>query len=204
VDSLWVMMIIIWAIVEGVGALRKIEFRKRLQSAAIWSTVVTSLAAFGQMSTDQNAILQMTINLALFGAVAGAFYLIRVKLNMLLQKKETTPSPDSPVSSQEAVIISNIDTEEELMDDLEELKKRKERLLLERDVARLERNERWAEVASRWSWLWVGPLGLLGSAMLLLVLAGSSEYGIHPDNILVFFLSIAAITPIAAKFFMKR
>lgn len=80
------------------------------------------------------------------------------------------------------------------MSDLNELERRKKELELRRDIAKLERSERIADKISnfaadtkdhsieisskvaeraertgRWSWLWVGPLTLLG---LYLVLGG--------------------------------
>ncbi len=55
------------------------------------------------------------------------------------------------------------------MADLENLKKRKEQLELERDIARLEREARVGHAVSegvsnvtKWSWKWVAPLTALG------------------------------------------
>ena len=90
VSALWVMMLVLWAIIEVIGALRKKEFRKRLKAAAVWSTVVTSITSVGQMTTHQNAILQLAVCLGLYGTVACVIYFIRVRLFQRWQKHKTT------------------------------------------------------------------------------------------------------------------
>lgn len=59
-------------------------------------------------------------------------------------------------------------------DEVEELKARKERLLLEREIARLERRKQFDGAVDRWRWIWVAPVGLLG-AFLFLAGIGSGE-----------------------------
>ena len=78
------------------------------------------------------------------------------------------------------------------MSGLEDLERRKKELELQRDIRRLERNERVAQKLSqaaddakdvtaqltsgvlersartgKWSWIWVAPLGLLGAYLVL-------------------------------------
>ena len=107
------------------------------------------------------------------------------------------------------------------MDDLEELKKRKERLELERDIARLERDARVGQVvsegvskvsggigaisekaghkAAKWSWLWVAPVGLFG-ALLFLAMIGDSA----PDRWVFMVVGVVLFAPVIAKFLGKR
>ena len=106
------------------------------------------------------------------------------------------------------------------MNDLNELERRKKELELRRDIAKLERNERIAnkisnfaadakdhstgissrvaERASRtgkWSWLWVGPLTLLG---LYLVLGGLVD-----GPVFIALIGAVCIVPALAKFARK-
>lgn len=85
------------------------------------------------------------------------------------------------------------------MTDLEDLKKRKERLLLEQEIANLERKQRLGNVAGKWSWKWVAPLGLFG----IFALASSL---IQLDGGGAFFVpfSLIAICPAILKFFAGR
>ena len=57
------------------------------------------------------------------------------------------------------------------MTELETLKKRKEQLILERDIVALERNASRNVALSKWPWKWVIPLALVGAAWGVLGLA---------------------------------
>ncbi len=77
------------------------------------------------------------------------------------------------------------------MDDLNELKRRKEQLELERDIARLEREARIGQAVTervdgigakadritKWSWAWVGPLTAVG---LWCMAMGTLDKNIYP------------------------
>lgn len=76
-DSLWVMFLIVWAIVEVIQWLRKKPLRARMKSAAIWSTVLTSVAGVGQMDPRQNALVQLAVCLVMFGVPAAVLYFVR-------------------------------------------------------------------------------------------------------------------------------
>lgn len=64
------------------------------------------------------------------------------------------------------------------MDNVEELKKRKEQLQLEREVARLERDKRIASKTQNWSWGWVAPVGLIGITLTIVGFANLNDAGI--------------------------
>lgn len=106
------------------------------------------------------------------------------------------------------------------MSNLNELERKKKELELRRDIAKLERNERIAKkvsnfaadakdhstgisskVAKRaartgaWSWLWVGPLTLLG---LYLVLGGLVD-----GPIFIALIGAVCLVPAMAKFARK-
>lgn len=81
----WIFMAIAWLAVELVGKLRKKGVFARAKSAAIWSTVVASLATVGQMRSDQSALLQFAVCLAMFGGVATVFYFARTRLSKAMQ-----------------------------------------------------------------------------------------------------------------------
>lgn len=48
------------------------------------------------------------------------------------------------------------------MEKLEALKQRKEQLLLETEIADLERKQKFAQTTARWSWWWITPLAIFG------------------------------------------
>ena len=104
------------------------------------------------------------------------------------------------------------------MPELEDLEKRKKELELRRDIARLERNERIAHKAAdiaadasnlaagisatvqakkasapTWSWLWVGPLMLLG----LYLIAG----GLVDGPIALSLVGVVLVVPALGKLF---
>jgi hypothetical protein len=81
------------------------------------------------------------------------------------------------------------------MSNLEELKNRKEQLLLEQEVARLERNKQLG-TAGNWSWWWVGPLAVVGAFLLMAGLDAKEPIPL----VLAFFASV----PLAMKLYFKR
>lgn len=81
------------------------------------------------------------------------------------------------------------------LDNIEELKKRKEKLLLEQEVARLERKQNLGKSAG-WSWVWVGPLALVGAFLLMV--------GLDEGEPVPIVLALFALTPVAMKLFFKR
>lgn len=84
------------------------------------------------------------------------------------------------------------------MSDLEELKKRKEQLLLEQEVAHLERKQKF-DATGRWSWKWVGPLAAVGLFFLAMGLDGSDS-----ESRLALVLAFFVLIPVALKLFFKR
>lgn len=96
------------------------------------------------------------------------------------------------------------------MADLEELKRRKEQLELERDIARLEREARVGQAVSggvdrvservdkiaKWSWMWVVPVTLL--AVFAVILAFDKETVGHT------LAAVLLLVPIFAKMIGKR
>lgn len=88
-DPLWYGFFIIWALVEFVQYLRKKPFRARMKTAAWWAVIFTAFAAVGQTSRSQPTWLLMGVALTVIGAIALAFYWIRVWLARLLFKAPT-------------------------------------------------------------------------------------------------------------------
>jgi hypothetical protein len=75
--------------------------------------------------------------------------------------------------------------------DLEELKKQKEYLLLQREIAQLEGKSSLGNRVNRWSWKWVAPLGLVGAFSLLIFMdSPSAPFGV---------IAIVAICPAFLK-----
>ncbi len=72
------------------------------------------------------------------------------------------------------------------MDSLEELAKRKKELELRRDIARLERMNRWAKIASDlkidWSLIWVVPFTLAGAFFIVA--------GVHDGYVPIFIVGV--------------
>ena len=81
------------------------------------------------------------------------------------------------------------------MGELEELQKRKEKLLLEQEIARLERKQKLGK-SGAWSWKWVAPLTGI-AAFLLLVGVGEKE----PEPALI---GIVGLIPVALKLYFRR
>jgi hypothetical protein len=106
------------------------------------------------------------------------------------------------------------------MSDLEELEKRKRELELRRDIARLERSERFSSKAaqvtddvrevtskisetvtrtggktSKWSWWWVFPLAMFGLFLVLIGLDGKVLF--------IAGLGVLFLVPAVAKFFKR-
>ena len=84
------------------------------------------------------------------------------------------------------------------MSDIEELQKRKEQLLLERDITQLQRNKRLTTTFQGWSWLWVAPLSCFSVFMLVM---GLSE--LNRNGIVGIALAAVTITPLVLKVFWK-
>lgn len=87
------------------------------------------------------------------------------------------------------------------MSDLEELKRRKEQLILERDIARLERRKRWGNFANGWRWFWVAPVALIGAIFFFVGLA-NIKWG--SEFIVTMILGAVATFPLMMKVLMKR
>lgn len=81
------------------------------------------------------------------------------------------------------------------LDNLEALKARKEKLLLEQEIARLERRQNMSKAGS-WAWWWVGILAAFG---MVLLIAGLSDGNAAPVV-----LSLFALAPVAMKLFFKK
>ena len=90
------------------------------------------------------------------------------------------------------------------MSDLEELKKRKEELMLEREVAKLERRKRLDHAASRWSWFWVAPLALVGGFLILLGLGEIHRIARDGEVLVVLVLGAVAVIPLVLKLLYRR
>lgn len=81
------------------------------------------------------------------------------------------------------------------LSNIEELKKRKEQLLLEQEVARLERKQNLGKSAD-WSWKWVAPMTAVGAYAFI---GGMAE-----GNGAAIVIGLGALTPVAMKLFFKR
>jgi hypothetical protein len=78
-----------------------------------------------------------------------------------------------------------------VMNTLEELEQRKKELLLRKEVAQLERSERFRVKSAAWSWWWVGPLTFIGG---FCIVAAFADGVIAPA-----FIGILALIPVAIK-----
>lgn len=99
------------------------------------------------------------------------------------------------------------------MSDLEELRKIKEKLELERDIANLKRKiqtaqaiengidtvSQKAKISSRWRWYWVAPLGIIGGLITIVALTGRGS-----DDWTGIFLGIPALTPAILKLIARN
>ena len=81
------------------------------------------------------------------------------------------------------------------VNNLEALKQRKEQLLLEQEVARLERRQKMSK-AGGWAWWWVAPMAALG---LLMLIVGLNEA--HAASLAA---SIFLLAPVSMKLFFKK
>lgn len=88
------------------------------------------------------------------------------------------------------------------MDDFEELKRRKEKLELEHDIARLERKAGFAKATAEWRWAWVGTLGILGVISLMTSVA---KFDQSPNDWGMFLIiGLLLVAPAYAKIRNKR
>ncbi len=85
------------------------------------------------------------------------------------------------------------------MSDLEELKKRKEQLLLEQEVAKLERKQKF-DAMGKWNWGWVAPLSVIGLFFLFQALDSRS----YSTPYALYFLAFFSLAPLALKLYFKR
>lgn len=81
------------------------------------------------------------------------------------------------------------------MSNLDELKKRKEQLLLEQEVAKLERKQQLG-TAGNWSWWWVGPLAAVGAFLFLV--------GLDKKDAVPIAMAFFALIPVVLKFYFNR
>lgn len=82
------------------------------------------------------------------------------------------------------------------MTDIEQLEEKKRRLLLEREIASLERSRNLEHRIVGWAWWWVAPLSIFGA---LLFGMGSFEVPFGSDNVAFLVLSVFALIPISLK-----
>ena len=82
------------------------------------------------------------------------------------------------------------------MSDLEELRKRKEELLLAREIAKLERDKRLEEGAKKLSWWWVAPLSLFSIVIFALAIGHVTQDGTAAVAVA---LCLVALVPLGMK-----
>lgn len=82
------------------------------------------------------------------------------------------------------------------MTDLEELKRNREKLVLERDIARLTRHKRIAD----WSYLWVAPIAIFG---VVLFFSGVESPALDSFPPALMFMGALLVAPLALKIFMN-
>lgn len=81
---------------------------------------------------------------------------------------------------------------------IEELKKQKEYLLLQREIAQLEGKSSLGNRVNRWSWKWVAPLGLL-AAFVFMLSSSDVRYSDGSGDYVIAILSLVAICPAFLK-----
>lgn len=84
------------------------------------------------------------------------------------------------------------------MSELEDLRLRKEQLILERDIHRLEKRKNFQTSVQKWSWWWVAPLAVVGLYFLLFVFVFLGK-GRAMDSFMALAISIPGITPLIMK-----
>jgi|LSQX01.3.fsa_nt_gb hypothetical protein len=82
------------------------------------------------------------------------------------------------------------------MSDLEELKKRKEQLLLENEIAKLERSKELNKRVSKFRWFWVVPVAIVGSLFFF--------GAIDEEEPILAILGALAFIPLLLKVFVKK
>ena len=87
------------------------------------------------------------------------------------------------------------------MTELDTLKKRKEQLILERDIAALERKSNRELALSKLRWKWVAPLALLGIVWGVLGLAMNLQD--TPIAIINVSLGLILMCPLLVKIFFR-
>jgi hypothetical protein len=90
------------------------------------------------------------------------------------------------------------------MSELEDLKERKEQLLLEREVAKLERRKRFDHMASRWSWYWVAPLALIGAVFIVMGIDDINRIVYTGEPLIILILGFGGVTPLIFKLLTRR
>ena len=85
------------------------------------------------------------------------------------------------------------------MEDIESLRKRKEELLLRKQVERLEAAERRATKAKDYSWWWAGPLAAVGA---WIAIAGTANLG--DGGFIVALIGAGLMYPAGAKLMAKQ
>lgn len=81
------------------------------------------------------------------------------------------------------------------LSNIEELKKRREQLLLEQEVARLERKQKLGK-AGGWSWIWVAPLTIVAAFFVLV--------GLVEGEAAALTLGLVGLVPVTMKVYFKR
>ena len=86
----WIMMIVVWAVAEGIQFLRKKPFRTRMKSGAYWGVGVMTLLMLGNrhQSVPDNPIATLIFllsSLAIAGCGALIVYWVRIGIAKLWQ-----------------------------------------------------------------------------------------------------------------------
>ena len=84
------------------------------------------------------------------------------------------------------------------MSEIEELKQLKEKLLLEREVRRLERSNKLEQSSKGWSWWLVGVPAAIGVYFLLVSIAAIVDG--EPSGVVFLVLSALLALPLIVKF----
>lgn len=77
-NDTWILMLVVWAIVEFIQFLRKRPFPQRMKTGAWWGIIFAALAALGGASKEVNTGTFLVIALALYGTGAAIIYGIRL------------------------------------------------------------------------------------------------------------------------------
>ena len=140
----WIVMIMMWGIVEGIQFIRKKTSRARMKAGAYWAIAVTALLMLGKrpQSVPDNplaTIFFLLSSLALVGFVALIIYWVRVGVAKLLFQTSAQPLqiPDTKISVVKPEVSESARSPIAILNSIEPIKNQRVRSPLIKDPIKL-------------------------------------------------------------------